>query len=182
MSVKDAIFEELKKYGLSNLKEEHLYIDGGKLIVEPTSNFKFKSADPYLLSLAKASKGEVSEDTRDSYLRRLFGLWKVYRTRETEDLSYEQFRESTSNISTQELAQTLLLQEGLKGININPEKYKNFLESSLMSLYFKEIKRLQDEDPDLINSGAIISYKDFEKQLEDLSTEDMIELLICGLF
>ncbi len=182
MSARKALYETLlKRYGISGLTKEDWFIGGNTLYVNPkglSSNFRIRDNDPYILTQARAAKGELSElkeSDRGFFINRLYGLTVSF----GKDMTYEQVLKLNESRSVREIADDVYLLEKIKGVDIDPERYGNFLkikankaildEAILMTQQGLDVENLPLSDP--------VLYEQFDR----MTTDDLIQLLVLRL-
>ncbi|MFH8109088.1 MAG: hypothetical protein QXO95_00905 [Candidatus Aenigmatarchaeota archaeon] len=165
MSIRSTFYEELVRYGIDPLevvKIEFKKSRKGTKVVVHTTNKPINISDPYFVTLAKATALQVQLEklfSRDYLLKRLYGIITVF---EGKEMPFSEFLLLNAKVSTEEIAKRLEELERKYSVDKHLKDYKE-------GLKIRIYKKLA------LTCG--ISFRDFEKDNEDSTTENLIDVL-----
>jgi hypothetical protein len=166
MSVRDAVYEELERYGISPSRISRLVIkEGSRLLVYLKDERKpVKIEDPYLVRLAKLSTLNLPLDfelSREQLLKRLYGIKTVFGGMR---IPFSKFVAQNEKVSSRELAEELENLEKKYSVSEQCRIYREGLEVAIL-------KRLTE-----MFGGSFKAYEEMLKEAHP-TTENLLNAL-----
>lgn len=165
MSTRGTFYEEIRRYGIDPsevVKVEFKKSKEGIKVVVHTTNKPITIADSYFVTLAKAAALQAPLETlfsREYLLKRLYGITTVF---EGKEMPFSEFALFNARLSTKEIAEKLEELERKYSVDEHLKEYKDMLK-------IRVYKKLA------LTHG--LSFKDFEKDNEEATTENLVDAL-----